>query len=263
MSMTKKMWLLMQSDKNKIESEVEELIEELVSSFNQRRIEKIEELKLDNLIKRLNPYLCRAKNITTAKEMIRTVLNGHLALEEATLFGEVFERLVISLSKYIDGGRKSSTEGIDLEFDRGGVRYLISLKSGPNWGNSAQIKKMISSFQTAQRILRTQNPGINVIAINGCCYGKETKPEKEGYRKLCGQEFWTFLTGDDTFYINIIKPMGQCIKYHSKEYEHIFDERVDILAKEFIQRFCLPNGIIDWEKLLQYNSGSKKHEERK
>ena len=31
--------------------------------------------------------------------------------------------------------------GIDLEFDKDGVRYIVTIKSGPNWGNSSQIGK--------------------------------------------------------------------------------------------------------------------------
>ena len=49
-------------------------------------------------------------------------------------------------------GRKSSAEGIDLEFERDTIYYLVSIKSGPNWGNSGQIKKMVQNFAKARRI---------------------------------------------------------------------------------------------------------------
>lgn len=40
-------------------------------------------------------------------------------------------------------GRKAGIDGIDLDFDKYGQRYLVAIKSGPNWGNDSQIKKLI------------------------------------------------------------------------------------------------------------------------
>lgn len=47
---------------------------------------------------------------------------------------------------------KSAAEGVDLEFNKDGKKYLVSIKSGPNWGNSSQIKKMIDNFNKAKNI---------------------------------------------------------------------------------------------------------------
>ena len=78
-----------------------------------------------------------------------------------------------------------------LEFDK---RFLIFLycflKSGPNWGNSSQIAKMKDNFQKAKKILRSNQSKINIVAVNGCCYGQDKKPDKgASYLKLCGQSF--------------------------------------------------------------------------
>ena len=79
----------------------------------------------------------------------------------------------------------------------------MSIKSGPNWGNSSQVKKMRDNFIKAKRILRTNNPDFQVIAINGCCYGRENNPDKGDYFKYCGQKFWEFISGNDDLYIEI------------------------------------------------------------
>ncbi len=82
-------------------------------------------------------------------------------------------------------GWKSGITGIDLEFDNDGNRYIVNIKSGPNWGNNSQIGKMISDFTKAKITLRTSNSGLNIIAINGCCYGRDNKPDKKAYFKYC------------------------------------------------------------------------------
>ena len=84
------------------------------------------------------------------------------------------------------GGWKSSAEGIDLEFNAGSIRYIVAIKSGPNWGNSSQIRKMKEDFRKAQRTIRTSNSKIRIVAVNGCCYGRDNNPDKGEYYKYCG-----------------------------------------------------------------------------
>ena len=69
----------------------------------------------------------------------------------------------MSPSKFING-LKSGVTGIDLEFVKDGARYIVSIKSGPNWGNSSQVKDMQSTdFRTAARTIRQGNKtAINV-----------------------------------------------------------------------------------------------------
>lgn len=95
------------------------------------------------------------------------------------------------------GGWKSGIPGIDLEFDHESVRYIVNIKSGPNWGNSSQISKMKSDFKTAQRTLRTSNSKLNIVCVNGCCYGLDNNPDKGDYYKYCGQKFWEFISGNE------------------------------------------------------------------
>ena len=56
---------------------------------------------------------------------------------------------------------------------------------------------MLSDFKTAKKALRTSNSQINVVAINGCCYGVDRNPDKGEYFKYCGQEFWYFISGEE------------------------------------------------------------------
>ena len=171
-------------------------VERNIGDFHQRRAASLANLSLTKILKRKNPYLFKAKNILTASEFVKNLLDAHLSSQEEAIFGEFLEQLAIFVNEQVYGGKKSTAEGIDLEFNRDGVDYIVSIKSGPNWGNSGQISKMKENFRRAIRIKKTGNRGVNIQAINGCCYGIDNHPEKDGYTKLCGQRFWEFISGN-------------------------------------------------------------------
>ena len=154
------------------------------------------------------------------------------------------------------GGRKSSAEGIDLEFTRENVIYIVAVKSGPNWGNSSQIKRMVDNFKQAKRILRTGNNKANIQAVNGCCYGQENQPDKVDYLKLCGQEFWEFISGNDSLFVEIVEPLGYRAKERNEEFFAEYSRILNLFTQEFMDDFCI-DGRIDWDKLVRFNSGKR------
>jgi len=178
---------------------VTKFVNDNITAFHDNRIESLNGLNLKEILKRKNPYLFKAKNLTTAQDMVKNLLDSYLSSKEETIFGEFLEKLAIFCCAQTYGGYKSGIEGIDLEFEKDNIRYIVSIKSGPNWGNSSQIQKMKDNFKKAQRVLRTTNSNIHIVAVNGCCYGKDNKPDKGDYFKYCGQEFWTFITGENDF----------------------------------------------------------------
>ena len=153
--------------------------------FTKARLTKLETLKLEDVLKRKNPYLFKAKNITTAGDFVKNILDAFLSSSEEGLFGGFLEELAIFVCNQVFGGRKSSAEGIDLEFERDQTKYIVSIKSGPNWGNSSQVRKMRDNFSKAKRILGTNiYSQINIVAVNGCCYGRDNRPDKGDYFKI-------------------------------------------------------------------------------
>lgn len=227
--------------------------EERIAAFHRKRLDNLAALKLKTILKRKNPYLFKAKNLLTASDLVKTLLEAHLSSQEETIFGDFLEELAIYINAQVCGGKKSSTEGIDLEFDRDGIRYIVSIKSSPHWGNSGQIKKMKDNFIKAQKILKTGNSKLHVQAVNGCCYGKDGKPEKGNYRKLCGQRFWTFISGDESLYTKLVEPIGHRAKEKNDHFQKQYAKVINLFAQEFMQDFC-NDGEIDWVKLVEFNS---------
>lgn len=234
---------------------VYKFIEENIGSFHSARIEKIKSLRLKTLLKRKNPYLYKAKNIETAQDLIKNILDAYLISQEETIFGTFFESLAIFICHSFYGGAKSAAEGIDLEFDKDNIKYIVSIKSGPNWGNNGQIAKMKDNFRKAKRILNSNFSMQNIVAINGCCYGKISNPDKGEYLKLCGERFWTFISDDEFLYTDLIEPIGYKAKEKNVLFHKAYSQVVNIFTQEFLNEFS-SNGSIDWKKLIQFNSSA-------
>ena len=154
------------------------------------------------------------------------------------------------------GAKKSELTGIDLEFEKDNTIYVVEIKAGWNWGNSSQIKQLRTNFEKAKKILSSRT-GKKVLAVNGCCFGKDNKPDKGGYLKLCGQRFWEFISGNEKLYIDIVEPIGYKAKEKNEEFVENDAKIINKLTLEFSQKFC-DDGKINWEKLVVYNSGFEK-----
>jgi len=209
---------------------------------------------LKDVLKRKNPYLFKAKNINTAEKLVSGILDAYLSSQEETIFGSFLENLAIFICGQIYGAHKSTAEGVDMEFEKDGVLYIVSIKSGPNWGNNSQIEKMKQNFRKAKRIANTNHPRQNVIAINGCCYGREKSPGKEEYRKICGQEFWEFISGNANLFTDIIEPLGHRAKQRNETFAEEYGKVVNRFTGEFIAEFCHPDGTILWQEVVEFNS---------
>lgn len=235
--------------------DIREYVEAHIGDFHKKRIDKFASLSLNDVLKRKNPYLFKAKNILTSEALVRTILDAFLSSHEETIFGDFLEELAIFVCSKIYNGYKSSAEGIDLEFEKDKVHFLVAIKSGPNWGNSSQIANMKANFKKAKRIRGTNTSKKNIVAVNGCCYGRERRIDKGEYIKYCGQNFWDFISGDEDFYLKIIEPLGFKAKEKNDEFLASYSQLVNRFTTEFSNEFC-NDGMIDWEKLVRLNSSA-------
>ena len=234
--------------------QITDYVESNIGTFHEKRLESLNKLNLQTLLRRKNPYLFKSKNITVAADLIRSLLDAHLSSQEETLFGDFLEGLAIYVAETVYGGWKSSATGIDLEFAIEDARYIVSIKSGPNWGNSSQVARLKDNFATAARVIRQGNRTANVIAVNGCCYGRDSNPDKGGYFKYCGQEFWELISGDAEFYTRIVEPLGHNAKQRNWTFSEQYGAVINRLSQEFTAGFCAADGSIDWPKLVAFSS---------
>ena len=112
------------------------------------------------------------------------------------------------------------------------------------------IENNISTFH--QKRIASLN--LHIVPINGCCYGKNSKPDKGDYFKYCGQEFWEFISNESNLYLEIIEPLGNKAKERNEEFQTIYGQMINRFTKEFISDFCIETGEINWQKLVAFNS---------
>jgi len=239
-------------------NDVTQYVENNIAIFHEKRLKSLDKLKLSDVLKRKNPYLFKAKNTETSEQIVRGIVDAHISSNEETIFGDWLEGLAIFVNQKVYGGWKSGIQNIDLEFDKDGIRYIVTIKSGKNWGNSSQVAKLITDFKTAKKTLRTSNSQMIIVAVNGCCYGIDNKPDKGDYFKYCGQEFWTFISGNENLYIDIIEPLGHKAKEQNDEFQKSYNQIINKFTKEFANEFCDSKGDIEWKKLVKFNSGKIK-----
>jgi hypothetical protein len=169
---------------------VEEYVNEHIVDFHQARIRLLEDLKLGELLKK-NPYLFKAKSITKAQDLVESLLDARLSSSEEKLFGDFLEDLAVFIVGETCGGHKSTAQGVDLEFMNAGVHYVVSVKSGPNWGNSSQHRRLAQDLRAAVIRVKQSRVAARVEPVLGICYGKtRTSHMKAGYVKVVGQNFW-------------------------------------------------------------------------
>jgi hypothetical protein len=235
--------------------EVTRFVSENIGEFHKSRVNRIKKVKLKQVLQKKNPYLFKAKNLLTAEKLVESLLQAYLSSSEEELFGEFLESLAIFVAKTTLGGKKAHGSGIDLEFERSNVVYLVSIKSGVNWGNSSQYKALRDNFKKAVQILKQSRSIKAVQPVLASCYGKKKKKDNGEYLSICGQEFWHFISGNKNLYTDIIEPLGHEAQRHNQYYEEERAVLINNFTIEFSKEFCI-DGRIDWKKLVEFNSGN-------
>jgi hypothetical protein len=236
-------------------NDVKEFVNKNICVFHNNKLKVLKSLKLKDVLKKKNPYLFRAKNIIVASDLIDSILDAFLSSSEEKIFGDFLEELAVFISSKTCQGRKSAATGIDIEFVNKKTLYLVSVKSGPNWGNNAQQNKQQQDFQTAVRVLKQTNHKLNVQPVLGICYGKTKTAFLRGYMKVVGQNFWYLISENENLYTDIIEPLGYRAKQHNDAFVKQKGKVINSFTREFMPEFC-SNGVIDWKKLVEFNSGN-------
>lgn len=242
------------------EEVVKKAIANALDNFYGALINKIDAINIKDVMKSKNPYLYRAKSMRTSADIIESILQAFVSSSEETIFGNCFfEPIAIAAC----GGTKSATKGVDIElYDTAtNTKFFIAVKSGTSIFNADSMKKQGENFEEAQRTLRTSGGRIGFSAIVGYAYGTKNETGRgkaKIYEEVAGEEFWEALTGDKDFYTKIISYMGTLPEQYIDKYNTSYSKAYNRLVRDFSIEFCNPDGTINWEKLVDYNSGSTK-----
>lgn len=225
-----------------------------LDAFYSSLISKVDALNVKKVMKRKNPYLFRAKSMNGAAQIVDAIMAAFVSSSEETIFGNVFFEPIATVAAQ---GQKALAEGVDIMVERDNTVYAIAVKSGTSVFNADSRKKQEQNFMAASKL--AQQAKKRFVPIVGYGYGKK-KPSAKAmpkfYEELAGQDFWTELTGDDQFYIKLIRMMDKLPEKYVEDFDAAYQRAANRLVKEFTIEFCLEDGTIDWEKLVKFNSGN-------
>lgn len=237
------------------EEAIVQAIARALEDFYASLIDKIDNIDIKKIMRRKNPYLYRAKAMQNASEIVESVLTAFVSSSEETIFGNCFfEPIAIAAS----GGEKALAEGVDImsHDHETNTIYAYAVKSGPSVFNADSKKRQEQNFMAAAKLARQAKARFEPII--GYSYGRKKESGKgrpKIYRELAGKAFWEDLTGIPEFYKMIIKYMGTLPEQYVAAYRGSYDKAANRLVREFSNLFCKEDGSIDWDKLVEFNSG--------
>jgi len=219
-------------------NELQTLISKCLQDFYERRVRKLEELRLKNFLHRKNPYLFKALGTQKASEIVEKILTAYIAASDETMFGEAFFEPI---------ARIESEDRV----------LAVALKSGPNIYNASQKKRQSQEFLALRSRLYKLHKEFDPML--GHAYGRaKAEPTKDLiYRRRSGQAFWAEIIGDPDFYLKLIRMMKDEPAKHKEKYTPAWDAAINKFTAEFIKDFCFADGRIDWEKLVRFVSEDK------
>lgn len=74
------------------------------------------------------------------------------------------------------------------------------------------------------------------------------------YLKIVGQNFWYLISENRNLYTDIIEPIGYRAKEHNDSFLIEKGKVINKFTKQFMDLYCLENGAIDWNKVVEFNS---------
>jgi hypothetical protein len=235
-------------------NELQTLISKCLQDFYERRVRKLEELRLKNFLRRKNPYLFKALGTQKASEIVEKILTAYIGASDETMFGEAFFE---PIARIASEAKVSDAEGVDFVIESEDRVLAVALKSGPNIYNASQKKRQSQEFLALRSRLYKLHKEFDPML--GHAYGRaKAEPTKDLiYRRRSGQAFWTEITGDPDFYLKLIRMMKDEPAKHKEKYTPAWDAAINKFTAEFIKNFCFADGRIDWEKLVRFVSEDK------
>lgn len=190
----------------------------------------------------------RALGTQKASELVERLLSDHLGASDESIFGDAFFEPIARIAA---GANVSTREGNDIVVETDTVIRVIAMKSGPNPYNAPAKKRQSQEFIAIRNRLYKMQKEYDPVLGHG--YGRKNSPAGSDliYRDSSGQSFWFELTGDQDFYLKLIRLMRDEPVKHREEYLPQWEAIINRFTMSFIEDFCDAQGNIEWEELVR------------
>lgn len=228
----------------------------LLMEIGNKRVSALESLTLTDLLNK-NPYLYQSQGHVRAEDYLDALLSARISSSDETIFAnDFFEPLALwSAQEAKIKGRIASVSdaaGADISITTETAYYAISVKSGKNIFNSQSSQGQSSEFSAAQG--RMKKLGKTFLPLIGYGYGRKKHMPDQAVDKKAGQEFWRLLTQEDDFYMRISDAIAKCAGKHKQAFEAAYEKKRAALVKSFFIDFTDTSGLVNWRKVVEFNS---------
>lgn len=216
----------------------------LTIKFVKRHTENIRSLSLDDLI--INPFLIKALNLSSPRELIRFSVYHTSAISIVTSMGFTLESMLGRTGARM--GRKK--EWYDVVKKKYGKSYWIQVKSGPNDVNKDQVVHMSKEFDSKESSTDLPRLGIlygkktmNTISLNHI----KTYLNKWSKRLLIGRELWEFVSDEKNFHKKVLAVIDSVSTnlLKGKSINQEIENAIKRITKEFESRYGRDSKSID------------------
>lgn len=229
---------------------------DIFEKFVAQRAKNLSKLKLDDL--KFNVVALRASakmlDFETAVDLLRYRVAQHVERGSVTAMGTALQKVA-----KIIAGAGSGVEGADIEVVKGGHRYFVQIKSGPDTAN----KDIAQNIATLLNSARLRDPEASCVL--GVCYARpdqisgiaKGELQSRGVALKVGREFWEFISGDTDCMAEIMELAREGADRVSAKTK--FADDVEAKVQELAANFDAKHGsdLSDaevWEKFLTDNS---------
>jgi hypothetical protein len=199
-------------------------------------------------------YDYKTAGSNTVGALVADLIKMHAHLIRDEFLSCFFQDIVTYVVEQVYDGEKSSVPGVDFEFRKKGVHYLVSVKPDLAWGSGRQRKKLVLDLFSASKTALNSDDVSRIEAMLGICYGRQHKfYVAPGCLVAIGQEFWYLVYENYDLYTNVVEPAYQ--ELHEKMLSVQKGGLTNRLTFEFIGKFCNARGTIDWDRFSEFHSG--------
>ena len=236
--------------------DLEDLIQERLRAFYSRRVQILQELKLEELLSK-NLYLFRSTGVATAAELIEELMKSRLIKSDETIFGKQFFEAIV---QRVGGGEEANQLGMDVVIETEDTYTVIEVKSASNWKNARMGRGVKADFDKAYERFRARGLQKRFVGMLGQSTGRTNCDADVDSGRIyvirSGQMFWQEITGDPDFYLKLIQLMKDYPLRLRPDYLTAWSNTFNKMVKKFSDIYVTSEGDINWEGLIQANSGS-------
>lgn len=226
-------------------------VERVIDEFLEKQYENVRKLDLDHLD--INVLLIKALGFSDAEEAIEFYLYQRVTRSVVTSWGTGALEKICKIAGSQDVPQKEnvsvSGKAFDVKKETEDETYYIQIKSGPNTMNVGMVESL------NDMITRIEQKHEDATGMLGMTYGKSSQVSNQikgnlnnfEEKAMSGKEFWSFLSGEESYYMDLIGQIDQISAEFEEEFNKTFLELVNQKEEELKD---------EWEK--KYGSSGKK-----